>query len=190
MRPEERWRTDKILNGYHPVYAALAVEMTGRPEGPAQILEIGAADGAGMVYFRDLFEARVVGVEVLKHRVEACRALGFECIHTTQTSPTLPQLAADLLPGNADPGWDLIVDDASHDTVLTGQTLELMWPTLRPGGVYVIEDWNLFSLDDTRAMWANLYQRVLPWLRGSGALRDVRSTTVRNGLVILRKVGG
>jgi predicted O-methyltransferase YrrM len=37
---------------------------------------------------------------------------------------------------------DLVIDDASHLFEPTRTTFETLFPRLRPGGVYVIEDWN------------------------------------------------
>jgi cephalosporin hydroxylase len=36
---------------------------------------------------------------------------------------------------------DLIIDDASHQYAHTKRTFEIAFPHLRPGGLYVIEDW-------------------------------------------------
>ena len=36
---------------------------------------------------------------------------------------------------------DLVVDDASHTWVRTVASFEILFPRLRPGGVFVIEDW-------------------------------------------------
>lgn len=36
---------------------------------------------------------------------------------------------------------DLIIDDASHQYDLSKTTFEVAFPLLRPGGIYVIEDW-------------------------------------------------
>ncbi len=37
---------------------------------------------------------------------------------------------------------DLVIDDASHLLAETTSSFETLFPYLRPGGVYVIEDWN------------------------------------------------
>jgi hypothetical protein len=37
---------------------------------------------------------------------------------------------------------DLVVDDASHWLIPTRASFEALFPLVRPGGVYVIEDWN------------------------------------------------
>jgi len=37
---------------------------------------------------------------------------------------------------------DLVVDDASHTYEQTKASFEILFPLLRPGGIYVIEDWS------------------------------------------------
>ena len=37
---------------------------------------------------------------------------------------------------------DLIIDDASHTYELTKSSFEALFPLLRPGGLYIIEDWS------------------------------------------------
>jgi predicted O-methyltransferase YrrM len=37
---------------------------------------------------------------------------------------------------------DLVIDDASHQLEATRASFETLFPLLRPGGLYVIEDWN------------------------------------------------
>ncbi len=36
---------------------------------------------------------------------------------------------------------DLVIDDASHSTELTRASFDVLFPRLRPGGVFIIEDW-------------------------------------------------
>jgi predicted methyltransferase len=36
---------------------------------------------------------------------------------------------------------DLVIDDASHMYALTKKSFETLFPLLRPGGLYIIEDW-------------------------------------------------
>jgi hypothetical protein len=46
---------------------------------------------------------------------------------------------------------DLIIDDASHQFMLTRTSFEIAFPYLKPGGLYVVEDWG----------WA--HWRSAPW---------------------------
>ncbi len=41
-----------------------------------------------------------------------------------------------------DGGFDLVIDDASHVLGPTRTSFEILFPRLRPGGLYVVEDWN------------------------------------------------
>jgi hypothetical protein len=89
-------------------------------------------------------------------------------------------------------GWDLIVDDASHDGKLTAAALENLWPVVAPGGYYVIEDWFVgFSCydgydDSMLALAKSLVERLDPWY-GPEKYTDVESVEFRHGMAILRK---
>ena len=37
---------------------------------------------------------------------------------------------------------DLVIDDASHRLEPTRASFDMLFPRLRPGGLYIIEDWN------------------------------------------------
>lgn len=52
-----------------------------------------------------------------------------------------PKLLADIVAdGKAAGGFDMIVDDGSHNVKHIFVTLNALWPVLKPGGVYIIED--------------------------------------------------
>ena len=40
-------------------------------------------------------------------------------------------------------GFDLIIDDASHMLGPTKTSFEVLFPRLRPGGLYFVEDWTV-----------------------------------------------
>jgi hypothetical protein len=42
---------------------------------------------------------------------------------------------------------DLVIDDGSHELDRTRVTFETLWPRVRSGGIYVIEDWNWAERD-------------------------------------------
>lgn len=55
----------------------------------------------------------------------------------SQDDPALDDVLHDEFPD----GIDLIIDDASHQYEQTRKTFEIAFPHLKPGGLYVIEDW-------------------------------------------------
>jgi cephalosporin hydroxylase len=42
---------------------------------------------------------------------------------------------------------DLVIDDASHQYCFTRRSFEIVFPRLRPGGFYIIEDWQWAHID-------------------------------------------
>jgi SAM-dependent methyltransferase len=180
--------TDKISHGYAPVYEHLASRITQWPT----ILEVGVGDGSGMDYFRQTFKgAHVFGID--NRQTELA-----DVLHAEQDDP---QLAARIqafaagrhqelisLPQPVDPAdvlFDLVVDDASHNNVLTYYTLINLWPVVRPGGFYVIEDWNHV---DSIGMWETLSPVLLAEMLGQGGggiFPD--QLTVQSGLIVMGK---
>ncbi len=53
---------------------------------------------------------------------------------------------------------DLVIDDASHMYPLTKATFETLFPLLRPGGLYIIEDW-------AWSLWKEFHAPDHPWIR-------------------------
>jgi cephalosporin hydroxylase len=47
-----------------------------------------------------------------------------------------------------DQSLDLVIDDASHLLTPTTATFEMLFPRLRPGGLYIIEDWSWRHLQE------------------------------------------
>ncbi|MGH9380128.1 MAG: class I SAM-dependent methyltransferase [Thermoanaerobaculia bacterium] len=114
-----------------------------RDRRPRAILEIGMFDGGSMVLLDKLYQPAVlVGVdicdelpalEVYRRSRPHIRTL----YRTSQDDPGLPDRLRQHFPN----GIDLIVDDASHHYNRTRKTFQHLFPLLRPGGLYVIEDW-------------------------------------------------
>ncbi len=169
--------TDKIGHGYDPYYRALAAAL---PPGPT-VVEIGTADGAGLRYFRSVFDPSLLaGVD--RYPTPGAKAAAGRFVVAEQNSPLLPV----LLGGEQ---WDLVVDDASHDNRLTTETLRIMWPMVAPGGAYVIEDWSHAN------MTCGFLAQQLPFAFAEDEANIARgvvlpglwSVTYRPGLIVLRK---
>jgi len=127
-----RFRTDKEEpHGYLPDYLQLA-----EIAGPAAVVcEVGVLHGDSLDMWRELFPAgTVIGVD----RDPGCRwPPGTHRVLAAQDDPGLAAMVTACAPG----GCDLIVDDASHIGHLTAAAFTSLWPLVKPGGFYVVEDW-------------------------------------------------
>lgn len=99
---------------------------------PINFLEVGWWTGASMRMWRDYFtQARVVGIDI--EPKDPIPGVVFE-----QADQTDPARLGKISQGHGP--WDVIVDDASHLSPHTAQTFMMLWPYLRPGGLYFVED--------------------------------------------------
>jgi len=179
--------TDKISNqgnhGYFRAYQRLAHQI-GRG---GKVCEVGVWHGESLKLWQALFPAGLVaGVD---RDPESVWPPGTARIVCDQDDEKLPGLLGQVSPD----GFDLIVDDASHDGKLTRRTWELLWPLVRPGGYYVIEDWS----EGTMAALAwkpgavesmlHMAESFLPLLALRGC--DPDSIEYRYGLIIMHRRG-
>ena len=169
-----KFATDKIAHGYLPAYLRIAAELG--PE--ARVCEVGVEHGHGLDLFQALYPAGLVcGVD----SNGGCRwPPGTASVICDQDSPTLP---GRLLAVSS--GWDLIVDDASHDGGKTAATFALLWPLVTPGGYYAVEDW-MVGLG-----WPGWDDSMLTAVQGLLGLltreSDVESIGLQYGLAVVRK---
>lgn len=110
---------------------------------PKTILEIGMFEGGSLVLLDRMFKPeRLVGVDIRPpipalERYREIRPHISAHYHLSQDDEALDVVLAQRFPD----GIDLIIDDASHLYEQTRATFEIAFPHLKPGGVYVIEDW-------------------------------------------------
>jgi SAM-dependent methyltransferase len=169
------FKTDKVINGYMPTYYRLAAEL-----GPnADVCEIGVQNGYGLEMWRTLFpEGRVVGVDI---DPEARWPEGCERIVCDQASLELPE--------KLDGSFDLIVDDASHIGSLTAITFRNLWPLVKPGRYYVIEDWGVGfkSFKGFDSSMLRLAESMLDRFEPGNADPFVESITYSTGLMVIKR---
>ncbi len=98
------------------------------------VMEVGVADGSGMLAFRDIFpRATIVGMDIHQTTAHGER---IEFHFGDQRSQRDCENAA------AGRQFDLIVEDATHKLENTLLTLLYLWPFVKPGGLYVVEEWD------------------------------------------------
>lgn len=125
-------------------YAAFLAELA-----PRIIIEIGILEGASTALFADLTQpSKLVAIDYdeaptakLRDFI-ARRGLGdVVSVHGGVDQADLPALQRILDADVGDADVDLVIDDASHRLEPSRVTFNLLFPRLRPGGMYVLEDW-------------------------------------------------
>jgi hypothetical protein len=89
--------------------------------------------------WRDAFpRATIVGVDLSPPNLSLGRR-----VHMFRGDQTDAALMKRLREKYAPAGFDVIVDDASHFGITTARSVQALFPEhLRPGGLYIIEDWS------------------------------------------------
>lgn len=111
------------------------------------VLELGLNHGGSAAFFAALLEPdRLVSIDIsgpVRRFDEfiASNPIGRRITAKYNTSQAdeaaLRRILAEDLGGHL----DLVLDDASHDYDLTRASFETLFPAIRPGGCYVLEDW-------------------------------------------------
>ena len=116
----------------------------------AQILELGIDEGASTAFLALLMKPRkLVAVDIGSHRVAELDSFVQRRDLGSSVRPywgvdqgDRDKLQAILAREFGDVPLDLVIDDASHALAPTRTSFELLYPRLRPGGVFLIEDWS------------------------------------------------
>lgn len=131
------YETDKLA---HASYLA-AYERHFAPlrERPVRLLEIGVKAGGSLRLWRDYFpHGTVVGLDVAPVTVddETGRIRVYQGMQ--QDAALLVRIAREAAPD----GFDIVIDDGAHVGALAEASFNALFDRhLKPGGLYVIEDW-------------------------------------------------
>jgi hypothetical protein len=137
----EQYGTDKGPSYHHYTtlyerYFVPTLPAMGHPD--LALLELGwgghedpDAGGASARMWRDWLPGwRIIVVDNEQKHYDEKRDRGIALLHMDQTDPDITAFGP----------FDIIIDDASHLSSLTIASFELLWPHLKPGGWYVVED--------------------------------------------------
>lgn len=180
-----RYDTDKIANRYLEWYDRELSHL----EPCAKVLELGVKNGGSLLLWRDYFpEGFVAGLD--KNLSNLRYAPGdFDRLAVYEGSQADGELLSRIALEHAPDGFDLIVDDASHVGWLSRMSFEHLFDRhLKPGGVYVVEDWTTGYWDDwsdgrthhPRSWWATSWYSLLKAMR---IIKSTPSNTHPYGLV-------
>jgi len=113
------------LDVYEDLFAPLK-------EKELRILEIGVSSGGSVKMWEEYFpKAQIVGFD----RQEKCKGFETDRIKII-TGDQGDDNAIAAIPGE----FDIIIDDGSHKVKHQRHTLRILWPMVKPGGYFIIED--------------------------------------------------
>ncbi len=123
------------------------------------MMEIGVADGSSLLAWREVFpNALIVGMDI--HHSDKAHGERIEFHLGDQRSQEDCELVARCYANMNESGsgfglFDVIVEDATHRIENTLLTLYWMWPFVRPGGLYIVEEWDGVDRDRIQMLWPN-----------------------------------
>lgn len=110
------------------------------------VLELGIFQGGGLAFLDKLFEPnKIVGVELSKVPVPALDDYAINSGDKVKiyygTSQSDRAALNSILNKEFNGPLDMVVDDASHWYEHSRVSIETLFPHVRPGGLYILEDW-------------------------------------------------
>ncbi len=160
-------KQDSFLEVYERLFAPLR-------HAPVNLLEVGIHRGGSLLLWRDYFElGTIVGLD--QHHVAIQDGSGRIRAYqgSQQDTALLDRIAVQAAPS----GFDIVIDDASHIGRLSRTTFRHVFDRhLKPGGIYVIEDWGAGywpTWPDGRAWHEPREWRAPAWLDGPVRLLPV-----------------
>jgi hypothetical protein len=163
---------------------------------PQSVVEIGTFDGASLAMCAEIARPqRLVGVDL---RSEPSSALAAYIERRGLEDRVRPYYGVDATDAarlneilddefGAEP-VDLIVDDASHALDATRATFDILFPRVRPGGAYLLEDWPTHRLPQVKHPLASFVFEL--WLACSETPDAVAAMEVNRNYVIVRRGDG
>jgi SAM-dependent methyltransferase len=116
----------------------------------SNVLELGIMRGGSCAFFNTLLAPRHhLAIDIcqresgLAHFAQSAVLDGRKFVPRYDVSQTETDRIARLFSeiAGSDAVFDLIIDDASHDYDMTLKAFNGLFPLLRPGGIYAVEDW-------------------------------------------------
>lgn len=182
-------KTDQMLDFYRSLAA----------KNPKTVMEIGMFEGGSLVYFDKLYRPdRLVGLDVRQKPIEPLEAYAASRPHIKTYYSRYQEKPGTLMAAreNFPTGIDLVVDDASHLYEQTKATFSMLFPLVRAGGTYVIEDWS-WSLwpayQKSDSVWSDktaLASFIMELMLASAVVPQIESVHVNRALVAVTKGPG
>ena len=146
------------------------------------ILELGMWDGGSIAFWFEYFKPdKLVGVDVQQKedsqyfkRYKSSRSLENNIKTYWGTDQGNSALLRQIVRTEFQGSLDLVIDDASHMYVPTKKSFETLFPLLRSGGLYIIEDW-------AWGHWQEFQKLDHPWFNEIPPTRLIFELTAATG---------
>lgn len=160
---------------------------------PISLIEIGVDGGESIKMWSEFFtdtKSRIYGVDVHDKKGDLGRGKFF------LGDATQPNLVFDIT--NETGPFDVILDDGSHYSEDQKKALELWWPHLKPGGLYIAEDlhtsWSYpWTIPDSVSFvhylqgWIDRCMELGAGHCGVPTETDIEEIVFRKSLVVIKK---
>jgi len=149
--PSMKLNAGALYERYDQYLSALADQ-------PVTLLELGVYSGESLKTFASYFaKGRIVGIDITDRGADFSDFpnIAFR-LCDQRDAQTLGSICSTLAPD----GLDIIVDDASHYGLWSLMSYNALFAHLKPGGLYIVEDWATGYWDDWRD--GSRFQRFAP----------------------------
>jgi predicted O-methyltransferase YrrM len=133
--------SDKLENGYMKLYSEYFERQKIKPEGVRNVLEIGTNKGSSLRIWAEFFpNATVYGIDITRVYEVASHLEHPNIITHLVDQSSEAELGTYIRETINNRKFDIIIDDGSHDQYDQQLSLAMLFPLLKDGGLYVVED--------------------------------------------------
>lgn len=162
------------------------------------ILELGIFQGGSLVFFDKIFKPnRMVGLDIMPNKIPALENyIKSNATHIKtyyKSSQGDERLLQKIVKDDLEGQLDLVVDDASHLYELTKESFSVLFPLLRAGGTYLIEDWAWSHRENAQTSkhpWHKkpaLTNLLFEIINEFGGGKEIEHIYINNDLIRIRK---
>lgn len=188
LRALRPFKTDHLYDLYDDLFNCLG--------NIRNILELGVYKGGSLVLWREAFGGRVVGIDLsppaetvsLIEQYVTDTSAQDELVCYWETSQTDSLALSQIVSSHFSAPLDVVIDDASHLYSPTRRAFEILFPLLRPSGLYIIEDWAAWILPAFQVGDGPLDQvlkDIIDWMRDG--MLPIESLRVTPGCAVVTK---
>lgn len=190
--------TDRSSMGWHDYMRSYDLCLSRFRESEFRLLEMGILGGDGLLTWSRYFthpKTKIVGIDIETHRCQKIEDPRVSVLTGSQCDPVF----IESLPHP----FDCIIDDASHFATQQIASFLMLWPKLKTGGFYFIEDLHTYASPQHSDGPLNIMRFLVGLcedMQAKGpdgrarheiddAWTDIETITFRKGLCLIRKRG-